>query len=284
MNDCQAIHYEALTNGGVRCLLCPHYCEIQQEDTGICGVRKNHSGKLVAKSYAKVNGLALDPIEKKPLHFFHPGSMILSVGTYGCNLDCTFCQNHKSVRQANDGDVLMPDELVKIAQKYTSQGNIGVAYTYNEPVVGYEYVYLAAKLVKSAGLKNVLVTNGFINPEPLGELLPFVDAMNIDLKGFTQGFYGKLGGKLETVKQTITKAVSKCHVEVTMLVIPDENDEDIEEVAKWLASVDPKTPLHLSRFFPRYKYASREPTPVKTLKHAESIAKKHLTNVVLGNV
>ena len=282
MNDRQAMHYETLTGGVVRCTLCPHFCEIHQESTGICGVRKNHSGKLIAESFARVNGIALDPIEKKPLHFFHPGSIILSVGTYGCNLDCPFCQNHKSVRQQKNGDILTPEELTAIAKKYTSHGNIGVAYTYNEPIVGYEYVYETAKLVKSAGLKNILVTNGFINPKPLVELLPFIDAMNIDLKAFTQGFYDKLGGKLEAVKETITS--STCHVEVTMLIIPGENENDICEAAKWLANINPEIPLHLSRFFPRYKYTNHAPTPIETLIHAAEKAQQHLKNVVLGNV
>lgn len=298
MSSFPAMHYESLTNGLVRCLLCPQYCEIQQAYAGKCGVRKNYSGKLIADSFAKINGIQLDPIEKKPLRFFHPGSMILSVGTYGCNLDCPFCQNYKSVRQhferkertfagashSNQYDMITPKELAKLAQKYVSYGNIGVAYTYNEPIVGYEYVYESAKLIKEANLKNILVTNGFINPEPLNKLLPYVDAMNIDLKGFSQEFYDKLGGKLEAVKEAITIALRNCHVEITFLVIPDENECDIENAAKWLSSQNPDIPLHLSRFFPRYKYSNYSPTPLETLSEAARIAKKYLKNVVIGNV
>ena len=289
------MHYEPASANSVRCLLCPHACEIPKGQTGKCGSRKNNGGKLIAESFAVVNSIALDPIEKKPLHFFHPGSAILSVGTYGCNLDCPFCQNHKSVRrffEMNDAkqaeiranNRIPPPELAAIAQKYAIQGNIGVAYTYNEPIVGYEYVYECAKLVYGAGLKNILVTNGFINPKPLNELLRFVDAMNIDLKGFSQNFYDKLDGKLEAVMNNITIAAKSCHVEVTILVIPGENDRDIDAAAKWLASISPEIPLHLSRFFPLHKYAGRLPTPIDTLHEAAQTAKKYLKNVVIGNV
>ena len=286
MSSFEAKFYEPRTEGTVRCLLCPHFCEIPQGNVGKCGVRSNYKGKLFADSFAKVNSVALDPIEKKPLHFFHPGSWILSVGTFGCNLDCPFCQNHRSVRQRLDinPDNLMPSALAVLAKKYASRGNIGVAYTYNEPLVGYEYVYECAKQVKILGLKNILVTNGFINPEPLNELLPLVDAMNIDLKGFTQDFYVKLGGELEAVKQAITIAAGACHVEVTMLVVPGENENDIEEAAKWIAKISPEIPMHITRFFPRYKYASHMPTPIETLQEAALNVKKHLSNVVIGNV
>ena len=286
MNKFEAMYYESMPGESVRCLLCLHLCEIPEASLGKCGVRKNHGGKLYADSFARPSGIALDPIEKKPLHFFHPGSMILSVGTYGCNLDCPFCQNHQSVRQNIEpsSGIVMPVDLTAIAKKYTAYGNIGVAYTYNEPLVGYEYVYECAKLVKNAGLKNVLVTNGYINPEPLKKLLSLVDAMNIDLKGFTQNFYDRLGGKLEHVKEAIILASKNCHVEITILVIPGENEFDIEEAAKWLAKINPEIPLHLSRFFPRYKYLNHEPTPIETLKEASHISKKYLKNVILGNI
>ena len=298
MSNYEAMYYESTSQGFLRCMLCPHYCEIQQAFSGKCGVRKNYSGKLIADSFAKVNGIALDPIEKKPLHFFHPGAKILSVGTFGCNLNCPFCQNFRSVRQhlsadesafAGIGgsslfDIIQPAELAALAKKHIVDGNIGIAYTYNEPIVGYEYVYECAKLVSSAGLKNILVTNGFINTEPLRELLRFVDAMNIDLKGFSQDFYNKLDGELEAVKKAITIAADNCHVEVTILVIPDENEHDIEEAAKWIASVNPEIPLHLSRFFPRYKYTNHVPTPLETLQESAEKARKYLKNVVLGNV
>ena len=269
--------------------VCPHFCILSQGQAGICGVRKNKNGILIAESFAKVGGIALDPIEKKPLRFFHPGKMILSVGTYGCNLDCPFCQNHETVRRHMNGEPriyneIPPAELLALAKKYESYGNIGVAYTYNEPLVGYEYVYECAKLVSASGLKNVLVTNGFINKEPLNELLEFVDAMNIDLKGFTQKFYDKLGGKLQSVMDTIAASAKKCHVEVTILVIPGENDHDIEEAARWLSEIDPNIPLHLSRFFPRHKYTGYSPTPVEVLNAAAVTARKYMKNVIIGNV
>ena len=294
MNSFPAMHFELISEGVARCLLCPHFCEILHSSYGKCGVRKNNNGKLVAESFGRVNGVCLDPIEKKPLHFFHPGSMILSVGTYGCNLDCPFCQNFTSVRQHLNADekeytngsheIIMPFELVALAKKYYSIGNIGVAYTYNEPVVGFEYVRECAKLINDAGLKNILVTNGFINPGPLKELLPMVDAMNIDLKGFSQAFYNKLGGNFEAVKDAITIAAKNCHLEVTILVIPGENEHDIMEAAKWLASINTEIPLHLSRFFPRYKYSNRAPTSIETLRAAAQTARKYLKNVILGNI
>ena len=288
MSNFEAMYYEAIKEDFLRCLLCPHYCEIPQSSSGKCGVRKNLKGKLIADSYSKVNGIALDPIEKKPLHFFYPGSMILSVGTYGCNLDCPFCQNYKSVRKhlSSDGhsDEISPTVLLELAKKYITHGNIGVAYTYNEPMVGYEYVYESAKLIKNAGFKNILVTNGFINPHPLQELLPYVDAMNIDLKAFSPGFYEKLGANLEAVKDTIANAAKNCHIEVTILIIPGENEFDIIDAAKWIASINESIPLHLSRFFPRYKYANYSPTPLETLQNAAKQAKRYLQNVVLGNI
>ena len=286
MNSFEAMYHEPTSGGSVRCVLCPHFCVIPENSKGKCGARKNNDGKLYAESYACLSGIALDPIEKKPLHFFYPGSMILSVGTYGCNLDCPFCQNHQSVRQYIEpsNDIVMPADLTAIAKKNTAHGNIGVAYTYNEPLVGYEYVYECAKLIRNAGQINVLVTNGYINPEPLKKLLSLVDAMNIDLKGFTQNFYDKLGGKLEHVKEAIVLASKNCHVEITILVIPGENEFDIEEAAKWLAGINPEIPLHLSRFFPRYRYLNHEPTPIETLKEAARISKKYLKNVILGNI
>jgi len=273
-------------DGNVRCGLCPHRCQIAENASGICGVRENCGGELIASGYGVVSSIALDPIEKKPLYMFHPGKHVLSIGSYGCNLRCRFCQNYEiSTGGRTKADKrLSPVDIAGIAVQTVPEGNIGVAYTYNEPLIGYEFLRDCAGLVRGEGLRNVVVTNGYINKEPLGELLPLIDAMNIDLKGFTEGFYEKVGGDLETVKKTIAMAREKCHVEVTTLVIPGENEDDVEGIAKWLAAIDPGMPLHLSRFFPRYLYSDRSPTPRETILRLRDTARAHLKYVFVGNM
>ena len=286
----EAMYYEKQPDGGTRCVLCPHYCVIPQGKTGICGVRKNIGGSLYSLIYEKVSSIAFDPIEKKPLYKFHPGTFILSAGSAGCNFRCPFCQNYSIARtelEKVETSTITSAQLVAKALSLREQGNIGIAYTYNEPTIWYEYVYETAKLAREKGLVNVLVTNGFINPEPLENLLPYIDAMNIDLKGYSEGFYTDVvKGKLESVKNTIRIAAAKCHVEVTTLVIPGLNDsaEEMTEMSKWLASISPDIPLHLSRFFPRYMMQDRPMTPMKTLSELESIASGYLNNVYMGNV
>jgi len=288
--------------GSVRCGLCPHRCQIAESASGLCGARENLGGELIASGYGAVSSVALDPIEKKPLYMFHPGKQVLSIGGYGCNLRCRFCQNYeistagrdgtgtgagKRAREARGlepGERLAPGDIAKLAVQTVPEGNIGVAYTYNEPLIGYEFLRDCAGLVRGEGLCNVVVTNGYICEEPLEELLPLIDAMNIDLKGFTGAFYEKVGGDLETVKKTIAMAREKCHVEVTTLVIPGENEDDVEGIAKWLAAIDPGMPLHLSRFFPRYLYSGRSPTPRETILRLRDVAKAHLKNVFAGNM
>jgi pyruvate formate lyase activating enzyme len=188
--------------------------------------------------------------------------------------------------QSAETGIVSPEELVKKAQEFIPRGNIGIAYTYNEPLIGYEFVRDCAALAHEKGLVNVLVTNGYVCEKPLVDILPLIDAMNIDLKGFTEAFYKKLSGSLETVKNTISVASKACHVEVTTLVIPGENDseEEMEALSSWLGAVDQDIPLHLSRFFPRYKYAGRQPTPRETLLHLRDVAQKHLKYVFLGNI
>ena len=269
----------------LRCTLCPHYCLIQPGRTGRCRVRLNEDGELYTQNYAEVTAIALDPIEKKPLYHFSPGQMILSVGTWGCNLQCRFCQNWEI---AHGDPAFVATSAEKLAELAEQQGplNLGVAYTYSEPIVWFEYVCDAATAVKRRGLKNVLVTNGFINPEPLTELLPLMDAMNIDLKAFSQGFYQDIcGGGLEAVKKTIATAAGSCHVEVTTLIVPglNDGDEEITQLARWLAGVDPAIPLHLSRYFPRYRM-ELPATPTESLFHARSVAQRYLHNVYVGNV
>lgn len=269
------------------CELCFHHCILDEGQTGLCRARANRDGQVVSLNYGKLTALALDPIEKKPLRRFHPGSMVLSVGSFGCNLRCPFCQN--AAIAASGADIptrdCLPEALVREAVRLRARGNIGVAYTYNEPLVGYEYVRDCAALVHEAGLKNVLVTNGTIEEQPWRALLPWIDAVNIDLKGFTAGWYHRLGGDLETVKRSIALAAQNCHVEVTTLIVPGENDseDEMRALSAWLAAVRPDIPLHVSRFFPRHHMTDRPPTPVRTVYHLADIARENLQWVYTGN-
>jgi pyruvate formate lyase activating enzyme len=282
----EALFWDNLGGGAAFCALCPHNCKILPGKTGFCGVRRNIDGELQATSYGLVSSAAMDPVEKKPLARYKPGAFVLSIGSVGCNMRCPYCQNNGISLEYNTDKTqyLPPEELVKSAQKYMAKGNIGVAYTYNEPFINFEYLLNCAVLVKDAGMDNIVVTNGFINPEPLDFVLPSIDAMNIDLKGFTEEFYNKIGGGLEPVKKTIAKAAKHCHVEVTALIIPDENESDIIAMAKWLASVSPEIPLHINRFFPQYKYADREPTPRETVFRLADAARERLRYVYMGNM
>lgn len=265
-----------------------HHCRLLPGQWGICRARKNEDGKIICESYGQVSSLALDPIEKKPLNRFYPGSNILSVGSFGCNLRCPFCQNHEISMvkpDMSDDCYLSPAALTSIAVNYKEKGNIGVAFTYNEPLVGWEYVFDTAKLVKEAGMKNILVTNGTAEPDILEKLLPYIDAMNIDLKGFREEYYKKLGGNLGSVKKFIKKAAAGCHVELTTLVIPGENDgiSEMEEEAEWIASIDKEIPLHISRFFPRFQMQDRNATAVERVYSLAKTARKHLKYVYTGN-
>ena len=271
-----------------RCELCFHHCVLDVGQIGLCRARACQDGKIVSLNYGKLTSLALDPIEKKPLRRFHPGSLILSVGSFGCNLRCPFCQNHE-ISMAGDSGIptveVSPEQLAAKAAELVPQGNIGVAYTYNEPLIGYEYVQNCAALVHEQGMVNVLVTNGTVEEEPWRALLPLIDAANIDLKGFTPAWYRRLGGDLETVKRSIALAAERCHMEVTTLLIPGENDseEEIRELARWLASISSEIPLHLSRFFPRYRMLDRPPTPVEQVYRLTETARRYLSYVYTGN-
>ncbi|NLU52985.1 MAG: AmmeMemoRadiSam system radical SAM enzyme [Clostridiaceae bacterium] len=287
MSDIKAQYYIKLEDGLVHCTLCPHNCHIENGKTGLCGVRANKGGHLYAESYGLISSMALDPIEKKPLYHFFPGSKILSVGSYGCNFRCSYCQNYSISMERPDTVYISPESLVYKAFDLKDSGNIGLAYTYNEPFINYEYVLDCCKLAKEKNLKNVLVTNGYVQEAPLKEILPFVDAMNIDLKSFSDDFYKRIcKGKVEYVKQTIEISAISCHVEVTCLIIPGLNDseEEISALTSFIAGISSDIPLHLTRFFPRYKMTDREPTPVETLKKLYAIAKKKLKHVYLGNV
>lgn len=270
------------------CELCFHHCDLFEGQTGLCRARACRDRAIVPLNYGKLTSLALDPIEKKPLRRFHPGSLILSAGSFGCNLRCPFCQNHE-ISMSGDGEIetaeLSPEALADKALELRRLGNIGVAYTYNEPLIGYEYVRDCAAMVHEWGMVNVLVTNGTIEEAPWRALLPLIDAANIDLKGFTPEWYRKLGGDLETVKRSITLAAKQCHVEVTTLLVPGENDsvEEIRDLTQWLASIDPEIPLHLSRFFPRYQMTDRPPTPVEQVYRLADEARTCLPFVYTGN-
>lgn len=271
------------------CDLCFHACKLEPGQIGFCRARINRNDIIVSLNYGLLTSIALDPIEKKPLYHFYPGSKILSVGSFGCNLRCPFCQNYDismvDIHHAHYREV-SPESLVAMAQEAKIHGNIGIAYTYNEPLIAYEYVRDCAKLAKENGLKNVLVTNGTISLSYMERLLPDIDALNIDLKGFNQVFYSKLSGNLSSVKETIELCAQRAHVEITTLIVPGENDsdEEMEAEAKWLARISPEIPLHITRFFPRYLWKNIEFTPSETLYRLEKIAKRHLRHVHIGNI
>lgn len=277
------------------CWLCPHRCHLADGQTGFCRARQNKGGIIRSLNYGLLTSAALDPIEKKPLYHFHPGSHILSLGSFGCNLRCPFCQNYTISQAGPDGfagqrlplDRVTPKEIVAAAQRLEeTSGNIGVAFTYNEPLVGYEFVYDTARLLKEVGLATVLVTNGQIEKDSWLHLLQYIDAVNIDLKGFTQAFYDWIGGDLETTKAAIAMAAEDgVHVEVTTLVIPGKNDSAAEMAAEaeWLAGISAELPLHLSRYFPRYQ-VDIPMTPVETLQNLRHVAEARLRFVHLGNI
>ena len=283
MKEKEAKYYKVV-NGKTHCQLCPHFCKIQDAIAGLCRTRTNKGGTLILTNYGEITSIAVDPIEKKPLYHFYPGTDILSIGGKGCNLNCIFCQNWHISHGDAATRYLSPEQLSEEAAH--TEGNIGVAFTYNEPLIWFEYILDCAPLLRSRGLKMVLVTNGYINPEPLKEILPFIDAMNIDLKGYDETFYSKYcGGKLEPVKHTVkTAADAGTHIEVTLLIIPTINDDEkkITEMTQWLASVDDTIPFHISRYFPSYKL-DLPPTPIDTLRNAYDIASKKLKYVYLGN-
>lgn len=270
------------------CRVCMHHCGLESGQTGLCRARKNEGEKIICGNYGQVTSLALDPIEKKSLKMFHPGSLVLSVGSFGCNLRCSFCQNHEismSGEEEAGAVYISPETLAGKALKLQAAGNIGVAFTYNEPLVGWEYVRDTAKLVRKMGMYNVMVTNGTASAEVLEELLPYIDAMNIDLKAFCRETYRKLGGDLYTVKAFIERAAADCHVELTTLIVPEENDdiEEMEEEARWIASIAKDIPLHVTHFFPRYRLTDRNATEVNMVYRLAETAGKYLENVFVGN-
>ena len=273
----------------MNCTVCHRRCALAEGQTGFCGARKNEGGRSVSVNYAQVTALALDPIEKKPLYHFYPGSSILSVGSFGCNMACPFCQNYE-IAEARAGEVktreVPPADLIDIALSLHGQGSIGVAFTYNEPMIGFEYVRDAAALARESGLKTAVVTNGCVSQEALLQALPHIDAFNIDLKCFTAAGYRRLGGDLDMVKAFIQTAVQAAHVEVTTLVVPgiSDSEDELGQMAAWLASLSPGIPYHISRFFPRKHMLAEQPTDPALLYRMRDIAKAHLRHVHLGNL
>lgn len=286
----RSLFFKALDDGFVKCLLCPNGCIIGNNGHGICNVRANKQGILYSENYGKLSAIAFDPIEKKPLYHFYPGSKILSIGSLGCTMKCPFCQNHgiSQVTSPNYGQytVYEPETIVKMA--LGKEGNIGIAFTYNEPTTFYEYMLSTAKLASPEGLKTVMATNGYINQEPLEGLLPFIDAFNVDLKAFSDSFYQSVArSELVPVKKTVKRiAVSRKHLEITNLVIPGLNDNliEFEEMARWIAGeTGDGTVLHISRYFPNYQLKIGS-TPVGRLFELCELAKKHLKYVYIGNI
>ena len=279
-----------------QCTVCFRHCQIEEGAFGFCGGRTARNGRVEAFNYGKITGLALDPIEKKPLARFFPGSLILSVGSFGCNLRCPFCQNfdiswsEEAKKFAKRAETVSPEELVELALGTRRRGSIGLAFTYNEPLIGYEFVRDAARLAKESGLKTVLVTNGTAELAVLKELAPHIDAMNIDLKGFTDRYYSKvLGGSRQMVMAFIEEAVKTAHVELTTLIVPGENDseEEMRELSAWVSGLkEPdgeSVPLHVSRFFPRFHMTDRKATDVKLIYRLVRIAREKLDYVYPGN-
>lgn len=280
----EAQFYEGYNDGRVKCLLCPHNCEIYDNELGKCRVRKNLNGRLVTLNYGSITASCLDPIEKKPLYHFQPGKKILSIGSFGCNLNCSFCQNHSIAHSVPEYIQTTPERILEISME--QEENIGVAYTYNEPSIWYEFMLDTSKLVKEKGQKNVIVSNGYINREPLMKLIPFIDAMNIDLKAFSNGFYNDIcRGMKSPVLETIITAKEHCHIEITTLLIEGLNTkrEEIVKLCMWIASIDKDIPLHLSRYYPRYRMKIA-PTEIETIIDLYDIAKKYLNYVYIGNV
>lgn len=271
----------------IKCLLCPHFCLIGSNKTGICGVRKNTGEAIELQTYGVISGWSSDPVEKKPLYHFFPGTSILSIGSYGCNMKCDFCQNYHISQNVIEKkiNVTKPEEIFN--QSISIKNNIGIAFTYNEPVIWFEYVMDVAVLIKEAGLYNVMVTNGFVNKEPLKEFLGVIDAFNVDLKAFNNDFYRKItGAELEPVKNAL-KQISAAgrHLEITTLVVTGINDDpsEMENQVKWISGeLGENTPFHLSRYFPMYR-RDDPATPHETLMSLYEIALKHLNYVYVGN-
>ena len=282
-------------SGLVTCGVCPRHCRLAPGALGACRARRNVDGAVVPEAYGRVTSLALDPVEKKPLARFHPGSYLLSVGGYGCNLACPFCQNHQ-ISQAGERDVpwreLSPEGLVALAEDARRRDPrvIGIAHTYNEPLVAWEYVADAARSARERGLVTALVSNGCAELGVIDELAPLLDAANIDLKGFSPAFYEACGGapgSLDAVRATVERLTAEpgCHLEVTTLVVPGMNDteDEVDAIARWLASLPGDVVYHVTRYFPHWRMTDVPATPVATVRRLADVARRHLAHVYVGN-
>lgn len=280
----------------ITCPVCPHACKLAEGQVGFCRARIRRGDKVIDQNYGRLTSLALDPIEKKPLANYKPGSYVVSVGSYGCNLRCPFCQNWE-ISQADEHQVpwktVSPEQLVQITlnEQKVYTNTIGIAYTYNEPLIGWEYVRDCSKLAHQHNLDNILVSNGYATEAVIQEIAPVIDAANIDFKGSNQDFYKQCAGDIQTVEQTIKilAATPTCHLELTTLIIPGMNDTtaNMEDIAQWIAALpvkgDPIT-LHITRFFPQWRMQDRPPTPKQTLYSLAEVARKYLDHVELGNI
>lgn len=286
----EALLYDKLANNIVKCNVCPRRCVIKPGQRGFCRTRENRDGKLYTLIYGEVTAMAVDPIEKKPLFNFWPGSLIFSISTVGCSFTCPWCQNW-NISQASPGEVvteqISPERVVELTKRYNCHS---IAYTYNEPIIWLEYVLDTGKLAKKEGFLNVLVSNGFITLEALDVIAPIVDAVNVDIKGFTEEFYRKycgatLKGVIEATEAMVKKGI---HVELTNLIVPGINDspEETKQISQWVKNkLGPDVPLHFSQFYPMYKMSYMQPTPISTLVRAREIAQNEgLNYVYIGNV
>jgi pyruvate formate lyase activating enzyme len=288
--DCCVFYESGDLKLAATCDVCFRRCSIVEGGVGSCNARSMAKGKIFPKNYGRVTALNLDPIEKKPLSRFMPGSRILSVGSYGCNMKCAFCQNSE-ISMARESRIITeyvaPEKLASIARDLIPRGNIGVAYTYNEPLVGYEYVVDCAKLIRRLGMKNVLVSNGCCSEEVADKVIPLMDAMNIDLKIFSRSGYKRLGGDLDQVQAFIRKAAaSDTHLELTTLIVPYMNDNEMmfRDECDWIRSISPDIPLHITRFFPSYRMTNTAATDRGLIRRFREIAEEYLNYVYIGNM
>ncbi len=279
----QTKFFTKINNNTIRCTLCPHNCTLKENQKGICGTRINYNRILYTTIYGEVSAVNVDPMEKKPLFHFYPGEDILSLGTIGCNLKCPYCQNWNiSQNTEYTTENVSPEDIINICKNKNIRH---IAYTYSEPIIWYEFVYDTAKLANQNKINNVLVTNGYINKEPLKEIAPFIQAANIDVKAFNDRFYTHLiKGKLQPVLETVEYLYNKTHIEITMLIIPGWNDNlnEIKKFTDWVSSLSPDIPVHFSRYFPQYKFDTPA-TPLETLREIYDIAAEKLNYVYIGN-